>query len=55
MGTSGRLNLTRSMSRSVESPTKLTALFLIAFLMVVQMSPGRWNGWFGVIGVVWPG
>ena len=42
------------MSRSVDSPTKPTALLLIAFLMVVNISPGRWNGWIGSVGVVWP-
>ena len=34
---------------------KPAALFLVAFFMVEHMSPGRWNGWVGLIGVVWPG
>ena len=51
----GRLKLTRSMKRLVESPMKQTAFFFMVFVVVWHMFPGRWNGSDGVGGSGWPG
>ncbi len=45
-------HLTRDVKRSIESVFMSAPLFLAAWRIVLEMSPGRENGWDGVDGVV---